>query len=116
MSKLTVKPARTEIREADDTYEVLEPEQRNPFAPFSSFSFSHTEVSLQNGRTRVRSRSARFEDGKLETQSFAGELDRGAYDQLVDQTQRVFAQQASLLLQSVAWFLPFAGRRRTDRD
>jgi hypothetical protein len=116
MSKLPVKPTRTEVREAEDAYELLEPEQRSPAAPFFSFSFSHTEVSLQGGRTRVKSRSARFADGKLETQNFEGELDRSAYDQWIDQTQRAFAQQASLLLQPLSWFLPFAGRRRSDRD
>jgi hypothetical protein len=117
MSKLPVRRAKAEIRDADDTvYEVLAPEQRKPFAPFFSFSFSHTEVSLQGGKTRVKSRRARLEDGKFETQTFEGELDRRAYDQFVDQSQRLFAQQASMLLKSFLWFLPFAGKRRTDQD
>jgi hypothetical protein len=117
MSKLAISRRKTEICEADNTsYEVLAPEQRDTSGQFFSFSFSHTEVSLQRGRTRVKSRSARFEDGKLETQTFEGELDRRAYDQVVDHSQRLLTQQASMLLQSLSWFLPFARKRKTDRD
>jgi hypothetical protein len=117
MSKLPVKRRKAEIRNAEDpSYEVLAPEQRDSFGPFFSFSFSHTEMSLQGGRARVKSRSARFEDGKLETQTFEGELDRRAFDEFVDQSQRLVAQQASMFLRSLSWFLPFAGKRKTDRD
>jgi len=48
----------------------------------------------------VRSRSARFEDGKLSSGTFEGELDRGAYERMVSQAQRRF-------LGMLALFLPF---------
>jgi len=69
-------------------------------APFFSFRYSSTEVSLVDGRTRVKSRQARFEDGKLTSEAFEGELHRSAYDQMVAQAQRHFWRSLSL-------FLPF---------
>ena len=82
------KPAKDQV--------VVEPAA----APFFSFRYSSTEVSLVGGKTRVRSRSARFEDGKLSSESFEGELERGAYEQMVSQAQRRF-------LGMLALFLPF---------
>jgi hypothetical protein len=69
-------------------------------APFFSFRYSSTEVSMVDGRTRVKSREARFEDGKLTSEAFEGELDRNAYDRMVAQAQRHF-------LRVLALFLPF---------
>jgi hypothetical protein len=66
--------------------------------PFFSFRYSSTEVSLVDGKTRVRSRSARFEDGKLSSESFEGELDRGAYERMVSQAQRHFLGMLALFL------------------
>ena len=68
--------------------------------PFFSFRYSSTEVSMADDRTRVKSRQARFEDGKLTAETFEGELDRTAYDQMVTQAQRYFWK-------SLSQFLPF---------
>src|SRR6476659_4681700 len=75
---------------------VVEPER----TPFFSFRYSSTEFSVVNGQTRVKSRQARFEDGKLTSEAFEGELHRSAYDQMVAQAQRHFWRSLSL-------FLPF---------
>mgnify|MGYP001026623207 CR=1 FL=1 len=69
-------------------------------SPFFSFRYSSTEVSAVDGRTRVKSRQARFEGGKLTSEAFEGELHRSAYDQMVAQAQRHFWRSLSL-------FLPF---------
>jgi hypothetical protein len=70
-------------------------------APFFSFRYSSTEVSMVGGRTRVKSRQARFEDGKLTSEAFEGELDRRtAYDRMVAQAHRHF-------LRVLALFVPF---------
>jgi len=79
-----------------DEVVVLEPGR----TPFFSFRYSFTEVSLVGGRTRVKSRQARFEDGKLTSEAFEGELDRTTYDQMVSQAQQHFWRSLSL-------FLPF---------
>jgi len=55
---------------------------------------------MVDGRTRVKSRQARFEDGKLTSEAFDGELDRSVYDRMVGQAQRHFWRSLSL-------FLPF---------
>ena len=67
---------------------------------FFSFRYSSIEVSLVDGKTRVKSRQARFEDGKLTSEAFEGELDRSAYDQMVAQAQGYFWR-------SLSRFLPF---------
>jgi len=59
-------------------------------APFFSFRYSSTEVSVADGKTRVKSRQARLEDGKLTSEAFEGELDRSAYEQAVGEAQRHF--------------------------
>ena len=79
-----------------DEVVVVEPGRTS----FFSFRYSSTEVSLVDGRTRVKSRQARFEDGKLTSEAFEGELHRSAYDQMVAQAQRHFWRSLSL-------FLPF---------
>jgi len=81
-----------------------------PWAGFFSFSYSITEVSAQGGRTRVKSRQTRFEDGKLTSEAFEGELDRGVYEGMAQQAQQVVADQTALLLKSLSWFLPFSRR------
>ena len=79
-----------------DEVAVVEPARTR----FFSFRYSFTEVSLVGGRTRVKSRQARFEDGKLTSEAFEGELDHTTYDQMVSQAQRHF-------LGVLARFLPF---------
>jgi hypothetical protein len=79
-----------------DEVAVVEPARTR----FFSFRYSFTEVSLVGGRTRVKSRQARFEDGKLTSEAFEGELDHTTYDQMVSQAQQHF-------LGVLARFLPF---------
>ena len=65
---------------------------------FFSFRYSSTEVSVVGGKTRIRARQTRFEDGKLKSEAFEGELDRGAYDRMVVEAQRYFLGALSLFL------------------
>ena len=64
----------------------------------------------------MKSRKARFEDGKLTSEAFEGELDRSAYEQMVSEAQRQFLAQTALLMKSLSWLLPFSGNHRPDRD
>lgn len=116
MSKLPITSIRRSrsLREVEDApVEVIDSPPK--FGLFFSFHYSHTEVSSQGGRTRVKSRSTHFEDGKLTSESFEGELGRDAYEQVTSEAmreaQRLFANQISLMLQSLSWFLPLGGRR-----
>ena len=75
---------------------------------FLRFQYSCTEVSSGDGRTQVRSSTTRFGDGKLTRETFEGELEGGAYIQMVDEAQR-------RMLRSLSWFLPWAPRLRSDK-
>jgi hypothetical protein len=77
--------------------------------PFFCFRYSYTEISAVGGRARVKSRNARYADGKLTTEAFDGELERGVYDRMVSEAQRHVFGQASLLAR---WFAPFLASSR----
>ena len=97
MATYPVKPKKRVPQKArTGEVAVVEPGR----VPFFSFRYSSTEVSLVDGRTRVKSRQARFEDGKLTSEAFEGELDRSAYDRMVARAQQHFWRSLSL-------FLPF---------
>jgi hypothetical protein len=100
------RSARAPRKIEDDPVEVLGP--ASSAHPFVSFRYSYTEVSVRDGKAHVKSRNARFEDGKVSSEAFEGELDRGVYDRSVDAAQRYFAEQTSVLLKSLSLLLPFS--------
>jgi hypothetical protein len=108
MSKQQLVPVdKRALRKADRPaaeVEVVEPAPRA--GPFVSFQYSYTELSSAGGKTRVKSRKTRLEDGKLVSESLDGELERGVYDQMVDQARRHFYDQTSLFLQAMSSLLP----------
>jgi len=84
--------------------------------PFLSFRYSYTEISALGGKAHVKSKKTRLEDGKLTSETFEGELQRGTYEQLLKQAQRYFLGQTTLLLESLSCFLPPARKQPPDRD
>ncbi len=96
--------------------EIAEALPAHPFGPFLNFHFSYTEVSSRDGSTRVSSRHARLQGGKLSTSSFEGELPSDVYGQAVAQVQRQFLDQAELMMRSLTWFLPRSLRLPFERD
>jgi hypothetical protein len=115
MSKLPVRRAERAPRKVEqDVVEVMGPASRAK--PFFSFRYSHTEISASGGKAWVKSRRGRFEDGKLTSEAFEGELDSSAYEQMVSEAQHQFLAQTALLMKSLSWLLPFSGRHRPDRD
>ena len=111
MSKYPLSPAkRSNVRARrkveDDAVDVLRPASNAH--PFVTFRYSYTEMSVQGGKARVKSRNARFADGKLSSEAFEGELDRSVYDRSVDEAQRYFTEQTSLFLKSLSLLLPFS--------
>ncbi|MGH8850765.1 MAG: hypothetical protein ACREYD_07210 [Casimicrobiaceae bacterium] len=81
-----------------------------------NFRYSYSEVSAHGGKARLKSRKTRFEDGKLRSEAFEGELDRTTYEQTMAGAQRYFAAHAALLTRSLSLFLPFPGKQDSDRD
>jgi len=115
MSKLPIKRRTRAPVTIDQRGDDIVDATRGDGSSFN-FRFSSLEISSSGGKARVKSRQARFEGGKLTTQSFEGDFDRGVYDQWLQQTQRAVAGQASLLLKSLAWFLPFSRKPPGHRD
>ena len=93
---------------------VVEREKSLPAAPSApsshggawlSFSYSHREISSSGGQTHVRAREVRFENGKLESESFEGTLGGAAYVQAVEQAQKLVAAQTKTFLSFFSAFL-----------
>ena len=115
MTRHPVKLVKRALSEVDNNaVDVVEPDSRAN--PFFSFHYSYTEMCVRSGRTHVVSKRARFEDGKLSSEAFEGELHRNVYDRSVSDAQRYLAGQTALFLQSLSLFLPFSGKHRRDRD
>lgn len=74
--------------------------------PFFSFRYSYSEISVRDGKAHVKSKKARFEDGKLQTETFEGELPRTAYDDAVRRAQQHVLDQAELFWRSLSALLP----------
>lgn len=115
MSKLPVHRTERAPRKVEqDVLEATAPAARAN--PFFSFRYSYMEISASGGKARVKSRRARFEDGKLTSEAFEGELDCSAYEQMVSEAQHRFLAQTALLMKSLSWLLPFSEKHRSDRD
>ena len=115
MRNYPVKTGKRAIREiAKDAVEVIKPAAAAN--PFFSFHYSYTEMTAVGGKTHVKSRKTRFEDGKLSDETFEGDLDRSAYEQAVSRMQQSAVDHMALFLESLALLLPFSPRRRSDRD
>lgn len=115
MSKLPVRcPERAPRKVEQGKVEVMEP--ASSANPFVSFRYSYTQISASGSKARVKSRSARFEDGKLTSETFEGELDRSAYERMASEAQHQFLAQTALLMNSLSRLLPFAWKHRPDPD
>ncbi len=114
MSSYPVKPGKPALRKVEtDAVEAIGPATGGQ--PFVSFRYSYTEVSAFGDKGHVKSRKASFEDGKLTSESFEGELDRSAYEQMVNQAQNFVLGQTALFLKAFA-LLPFSRKQHPDRD
>jgi hypothetical protein len=87
-----------------------------PFQPFQpggwlSFSYTHGEISHVDGKTQVRTEECRFENGKLEFDTFAGTLDGSVYREAVERAQKVMLAQSAFVLGLFQAFLPPPDRK-----
>ena len=99
---------RNELQPAHPAAVELTPtRQSGAFA----FHYSYTEVSLQGGRTQLKSMQTRLEDGKLSSESFEGQLEPGVYQQIVGQWQQQALAQTEMVLRGLSsWLLGFSRR------
>jgi hypothetical protein len=100
-----VKPGKRALRKTESTLPaVVEPIAGG--APFLSFRYSVTEISATGRTARVRAKHARFEDGRLTSGEFEGELDRDVYERAVQDAQRRLLDHWGLFLRSFSSLLP----------
>lgn len=85
--------------------ELIEAESPPATSGFLRFSYSYTEVSASGSTARIKSRKTAFENGRLTSEQFDGELDRADFDRMATRAQRYFTDQTSLLLHSLFPFL-----------
>lgn len=74
-------------------------------SPFFSFRYSYRELSSRDGKTHIKTRECRFEDGKLTAEEFEGTTGPEAYTDAVTAMHRLMQQQTALLLQPLSWLL-----------
>jgi hypothetical protein len=79
-------------------------------AGFFSFTYSHREISQSGGKTRIRSREYRFENGKLQSEEFDGTLDGSVYFDAVDQAHELMLARTRDFLGFFSAFLPFSSK------
>jgi hypothetical protein len=108
--KRALEKTKTRILEAQDAA-VLP--ARFSGQSFLSFHYSYTEITAEGGTARVKSHRAQYEDGKLQSERFEGEIERGEYERTVAEAQRHFAEQTATLLRSVFSLFPLLGKVRS---
>jgi hypothetical protein len=73
-----------------------------------AFRYSYAEFSAVGNSAQFKARRSRYENGKLTTESFEGDLDPKTYEHLLSDAQRFFMDQTALYLQALRSFLlPF---------
>jgi hypothetical protein len=105
MKQLPAKVGKRALRKTEGTLPaVVEPIAGG--TPFLSFRYSYTEISATGRTAKVRAKHARFEDGRLTSGEFEGELDRGVYERAVRDAQQRLLDRWGLLLRSFSSLLP----------
>jgi hypothetical protein len=84
-----------------------------PATSFFSFRYSRTEISAHGSEAHVKRKETRIENGRLVTEEAEGTIDIAAYDRMIDETQRYYAEQMTQAMK--LFFLPLSAWRR-DRD
>ena len=104
MKQVPVKAGKRALRKTESTLPaVVDPVAHG--ASFLSFRYSFTEISTTGCTAKLRTKHARYEDGRLTSENFEGELDRSVYERavhdaqqgLLDQWRRRFLRSFSLL-------------------
>ena len=73
-----------------------------------SFRYSYAEFSAVGNSAQLKAKHTRYEDGKLTTEAFEGELDPNTYERLMYDAQRFFIDQTALYLRAFgSLLLPF---------
>jgi hypothetical protein len=83
MRHTPTKPQKAEIKQTENT----KPRLGN--VPFTRFHCSYREMTLEEGKTRVRGSETRYENGKLSTKTFEGEMEGDHLSGALEETYRL---------------------------
>ncbi len=83
MRHAPIKPQKTEIKQTEKT--------KSNFGdlPFTRFRCSYREMTLEEGKTRVRGSETRYENGQLSTKTFEGEMEGDHLSGALEETYRL---------------------------
>lgn len=89
-----------------DEVKVLEPSDDGN--PFFFFRYSYKSMTSVGGKTYVASEEKRYENGKLESESFEGVMEGDYLARAVQDMQNLFFKQISYFFKPFSFFLPFS--------
>ena len=113
MKKHPLQVSRRAVRTVRDS----DAEVESPVgAGWTGFRYSYIEVSATGAGARIKSKRAAYENGRLVSESFEGDLERGDYERMIGEAQRRFAEQASGFLRALFPFAALARKPRSEWD
>jgi hypothetical protein len=78
----------------------------------ATFSYTQASISLGGNRAHVKARRVELTEGRLESETFEGDVDPSMFGRAVVEAQRRFLAQTALFWQPFASMLPFFRRDR----
>ncbi len=112
-SKVKEEVADYPIRKRDDEGMI---EYREPAVvdyPFFNFRYAYVEVTSHGGKTCVKARETRLENGKLISEECEGSLDHNAAHRMMIDAHNQFINQMTALMKPFFAFSPFRLNRRS---
>jgi hypothetical protein len=104
MTNIPIRRSKNEVQPASDSNgQALTPYGGNN--SFFSFKYSSKSMTLADGKTHIQAKTARFENGKLETLEFEGVTDENMYHKAAnDMHQRMVQEMNSVFRQFSSFF------------
>jgi len=107
MKDYPIKKMRDDIKKAErKNVEVIESGGNK--SSFISFRHSYKSMSSFGGKTYIKSKETRFENGKFETEEFEGTMDQSVYQNTAKELQNTFSNIMSSFLKPFSLLLPFS--------
>jgi hypothetical protein len=116
MKKYPIATSRRPVRKGADG--AVQPDRldRDTRGPWISFRYSFTEISAAGATARVRSKRGSYENGRLVSESFEGEIDRDHAERALFEAHRRFSEQASGFVRALFGLPAVSGKARSEWD
>ena len=97
MTNYLEEKGKTDLEEQDrEESEIINP--MSFCGPFLSFRYSYRSMYSDGVNTHVKAKERRFENGKIESEDFEGEMEQSVYNQVAKEMQRYLAMQVEFFL------------------